>query len=133
MMTAPSELEKAAPSSRDRWSKKSRSQYARDRREKLVALLCARDYEAHVGEASARGEEPLTAPGCGYGLCAKCRRYFSHDRLEIDHVEGSSWSKRSVSAWMRVARYWREFYAGVKLRALCRGCNGGHLNNRRAA
>jgi hypothetical protein len=117
----------------DRWAKKSRLQYAKERRERLVALLCDRDYEAHLGERLAAGEEPDARPGPGYGQCARCRRYLSFDRLEIDHVDGASWNKRAVNAWRRVARYWREFREGVRLRALCRGCNGGHLNNRRRA
>jgi hypothetical protein len=110
--------------------RKTRSQYASERREKLVSLLCARDYEAHLGEKLAAGEEPDVPPGPGYGQCAKCRGYFSFDRLQIDHVDGATWRHRAVSAWMRVARYFREFRAGARMRALCVKCNRGHLNNR---
>ena len=115
----------------DRWAKKTRQQYAAARRERLVALLCARDYEARMGERIAAGEEPDALPGPGYGQCARCHSYLSFDRLEIDHVDGGSWNKRACNAWVRVARYWREFKEGVRLRALCRSCNGGHLNFRR--
>jgi hypothetical protein len=122
-----------APLPRNRWAKKSRGQYAKERRESLVALLCTRDYEAHVGERLAAGEEPDARPGPGYGQCACCRRYLSFDLLEVDHVDGASWNKRACNAWVRAARYWREFKEGVRLRAACRSCNGGHLNNRRRA
>lgn len=121
------------PPRRNRWAKKSRQQYAKERRERLIGILCDRDYEAHLSERLAAGEEPDARPGLGYGQCSRCHRYFSHDRLEIDHVDGATWNKRRCNAWVRVARYWREFQAGVKLRALCRSCNGGHLNYRRRA
>jgi hypothetical protein len=103
--------------------RKSRQEYAAARREKLVALLCVFEYEAHVGERLALGEEPDPLPGLGYGRCAKCRVYYSFDRLEIDHVDGCTWNKRAVNAWRRVARYYREFLSGVRMRVLCRSCN----------
>jgi hypothetical protein len=53
--------------------------------------------------------------------------------LEIDHVDGASWNKRACNAWIRAARYWREHKEGVRLRPLCRSCNGGHLNYRRGS
>lgn len=57
--------------------------------------------------------------------CADCgTRKRSYDALEIDHVEGRDWDPRKLNRWSRIARYWREFKAGVKLRALCRKCNG---------
>ena len=49
--------------------------------------------------------------------------------LEIDHVNGRSWNLRKLSSSARVARYWREYKAGIKLRILCSLCNatdGGH-------
>jgi hypothetical protein len=124
-------MTEVASPQRDRWAKKSRLQYAKERRERLIELLCTRDYEAHVAERQAAGEAPDARPGLGYGQCARCRRYLSFDLLEVDHVAGATWNKRACNAWVRAARYWREFKAGVLLRALCRSCNGGHLNYRR--
>lgn len=108
---------------RKRVWKKTRQQYAADRREKLVALLCAREYEAHVGEAIANRSTPDPEPGRGYGRCAKCKAYLSFDRLEIEHVHGRDWNLRTMNAWRRVARYWREHLSGVLMQALCRSCN----------
>lgn len=116
--------------------RKSNQEYAAARREALIALLCAYDYEAHVGERLAAGEVPEEEAGVGYGSCAKCRVHQSFDRLEVDHMDGCGWDKRAVNAWRRVARYWREFTEGVRLRALCRSCNGGdqaRFRRRRAA
>lgn len=89
-------------SSQQKWkaSKLTRGQYATRRRIDLVKVL---------------------SPD---GACAKCLETFPHDQLEIDHVDGCTWNKRLVNAWSRVARYWREHAEGIKLRALCRGCNG---------
>jgi hypothetical protein len=122
----------ATPLPRDRWAKKSRLQYAKERRERLVALLCEHDYEARAAERVAAGDEPDARPGLGYGQCARCRRYLSFDLLEIDHVDGATWNQRACNAWVRAARYWRELEEGVRLRALCRSCNGGHRNRRRS-
>jgi hypothetical protein len=111
--------------------RKSNQEYAAARREKLIALLCANAYEAHVGEKLAAGEEPDPMPGPGYGICAKCRCYQSLDRLEVDHIDGRDWNLRSVNAWRRVARYWREFLSGIRLRVLCRSCNADGSRFRR--
>lgn len=35
-----------------------------------------------------------------------------------------------MNQWTRIARYWREYNAGVRLRALCRSCNGKDGRNR---
>ena len=61
--------------------------------------------------------------GLGY-LCDECGAVHHESQLEIDHVEKVTWNVRRFSPQMRVARYWREFKAGVKLRALCSSCNG---------
>jgi len=64
------------------------------------------------------------------GLCAKCREYVGIGKLEIDHVKGrTNWQPRELSKLQRIKRYWTEYLADVSLRALCRSCNGGHLNN----
>lgn len=108
---------------RRRRTNQYRLRYAKRRREALVALLCAWEYEAHAAERIAIGDESDPIPGPGYGRCAKCHCYRSFDLLEVDHVEGCAWDKRKVNAWTRAARYWRELKQGVRLRALCRGCN----------
>ena len=46
------------------------------------------------------------------------------DELHIDHIDGRDWEPRKLSSHCRVARYWREYKAGVKLRVLCKVCNG---------
>jgi hypothetical protein len=58
------------------------------------------------------------------GRCALCGMKPRKIALQIDHVDGRDWTPRQHNAWIRAARYWREFEAGVRLRALCRKCNG---------
>jgi hypothetical protein len=108
---------------RRRRTNQDRLRSAKRRREALVALLCAWEYEVHAAERLAAGIDPDPLPGPGYGRCAKCNCYRSLDLLEVDHVDGCAWDKRKVNAWTRAARYWRELKNGVRLRALCRGCN----------
>lgn len=66
------------------------------------------------------------------GRCARCKRRHRPRRgdperpwwfLEVDHVDGRNWSPRELSRIARVRRYWEEYRAGVRLRALCRRCN----------
>lgn len=57
------------------------------------------------------------------GCCARCRRKHPHERLVIDHPNGRLWIASRLSMSCRAARYWREYKAGVKLRALCRSCS----------
>ena len=65
------------------------------------------------------------------GLCAKCGIKPYQYLLQIDHVNGrQGWQPRDYDRVTRYKRYWKEYEAGVELRALCDGCNGGHLNNR---
>jgi hypothetical protein len=87
--------------SQQRWAgaKVSRGEYARQRRVQLCAVL---------------------SPD---GNCAVCDENVGHDALTIDHVDGCTWNKTRVNAWMRAARYWREYQSGVKLRAICGSCN----------
>lgn len=63
-----------------------------------------------------------TAPG--RGQCAECKESVDYELLEVDHVDGRLWSARALSSFQRVVRYWNELFAGVRLRALCRSCNG---------
>lgn len=54
------------------------------------------------------------------GECADCG---SPDNLQVDHVDGRAWIVDRVEFSARVSRYWQEFRAGVRLRALCGTCN----------
>jgi hypothetical protein len=55
------------------------------------------------------------------GRCAHCP---STRRLEVDHVDGCTWVQRRLNSEHRWYRYWAEYRAGVRLRLLCRSCNG---------
>lgn len=55
--------------------------------------------------------------------CAACRSATELEDLEIDHVDGRTWSWHSLNALDRIRREWREFAAGIRLRALCKRCN----------
>lgn len=80
---------------------------------------------------AARKREELLKILSPDGKCSKCGRKPRKHPLEIDHVDGrEGWEPRKLNRWSRIARYWKEFHAGIKLRALCKPCNGGHLNRR---
>lgn len=53
------------------------------------------------------------------GRCALCQRT---SRLELDHIDGRTWSPRAVSWHLRIKRYREEMAAGL-LQVLCRSCN----------
>lgn len=53
------------------------------------------------------------------GRCASCG---ARERLEIDHIHGTTWRLASKSRWMRVILYRREARQGL-LQVLCRHCN----------
>lgn len=55
--------------------------------------------------------------------CAHCRKSHELEDLEIDHVDGRTWYGRSLNFLDRIRRQWREYDAGVRLRALCKSCN----------
>jgi len=55
--------------------------------------------------------------------CAACRRAFELEELEVDHVDGRTWYGRAWNALGRIRRQWREYDAGVRMRALCKPCN----------
>lgn len=57
----------------------------------------------------------------------------SKEDLTIDHVDGIGWERNAVSSSARVARYWRELEAGVRLRTLCNSCNGRDGQKQRSA
>jgi hypothetical protein len=54
------------------------------------------------------------------------------DGLSIDHVRGRDWNPRKKSLHCRVARYWREYRAGVPLRVLCVAHNSSYTPPHRA-
>jgi hypothetical protein len=66
--------------------------------------------------------------GCGV-------RKRNWDALTIDHMDGRDWDPAKFNRWSRIARYWREYNAGVRLQALCLKCNGkdGQLRQTLAA
>ncbi len=47
-----------------------------------------------------------------------------HEELHVDHIDGRSWEPRSMGSYARVKRYLKELEAGVRLRPLCKICNG---------
>lgn len=55
--------------------------------------------------------------------CAECGVQFQVSALVVDHVNGITWDRSTMSPQMRVAKYWREHNAGVPLRALCNPCS----------
>lgn len=63
--------------------------------------------------------------------CAQCGEVHTIDNLDIDHMDGRLWRIDTVSASQRVARYWREFKAGVRMRVLCHPCSGRDGGRRR--
>jgi hypothetical protein len=67
-------------------------------------------------------------------MCAGCGDKFAHAELTVDHVDGCTWNKTRLNRWSRVARYWREYEIGIRLRALCGSCNssqGAQFRGRR--
>jgi hypothetical protein len=62
------------------------------------------------------------------GRCAQCR---ARRRLEVDHVDGATWSRRALNSRARTLRYFNELNRGVRLRVLCRSCNAIDGNRRK--
>jgi hypothetical protein len=58
--------------------------------------------------------------------CALCHSAHALEDLEIDHPDGRDWYGRALNFLDRIRRQWREYDAGVRLRALCRSCNASH-------
>lgn len=77
--------------------------------------------KAHRAQALREALLRVLSPGRRCALCGVRKR--SHASLEVDHVHGRDWVLTSHSQLGRVRRYWREYRAGVALRALCRRCN----------
>ena len=71
-------------------------------------------------KAKASRRELVRALG---GRCVECGDAYMGN-LEIDHVDGRDWVIREPSYPDRIARYWREYRAGVRLAVRCRRCNG---------
>lgn len=64
------------------------------------------------------------------GCCERCGLVPDDlDALHIDHEDGKDYRSRHLSLSSRIARYWRELLAGVRLRVLCKSCNSAYLNN----
>lgn len=64
----------------------------------------------------------LLAPDC---RCSKCGTTFPIEELTVQHCEGASFKHHELNQHQRVARYWKEYKAGVKLEAMCGACNSG--------
>jgi hypothetical protein len=79
-----------------------RTFYAKRRRAQLVHLLAP--------------DLRCAEPECGKQVEDACE-------LQIDHVDGKAWQARKKTSHNRVARYWREYLAGVPMRVLCSSCN----------
>jgi len=62
--------------------------------------------------------------------CAACGRFHALEDLEIDHADGRTWDGRRVNFLTRIRRQWREYWRGVRLRALCKSCNSADGNRR---
>ncbi len=99
---------------------------SRDRGE-LSKAQCARRIRTATLRAITKGQlRARVAP------CAECEKKFHYSRLEIDHVDGRTWSPRKFDSLKRSLKYVAEFAAGVRLRALCRSCNGKDGRRRQA-
>lgn len=62
--------------------------------------------------------------------CALCRRPVPLEELEIDHRDGRTWDGRRLNFLSRIRKQWREYWAGVRLRAACKSCNSADGNRR---
>jgi hypothetical protein len=93
--------------SQRRWlrSRKKRWQYGAERRVALLRVLAG------------------VLPSANRASCAECGAEYRVEDLVVDHVDGRVWDLKALGSWNRAARYWREFRAGVRLRALCISCS----------
>jgi len=62
--------------------------------------------------------------------CAECEEPVPLEGLEIDHEDGRTWDGRRLNFLDRIRREWREYWRGVRLRALCKSCNSADGNRR---
>lgn len=56
------------------------------------------------------------------GKCVHCGRV---RRLEINHIDGTTWVQRQLNSYDRWMRYVKEYREGIRLNILCRKCNAG--------
>lgn len=80
------------------------------------------EYKAQAARTARRRAELvlLLSPDL---TCAFCGGVKSVAELVIDHADGKSWTANKLSSSQRVARYWREFKAGMPMRTLCNPCS----------
>jgi len=57
------------------------------------------------------------------GCCAQCGLHFGVGALEVSYTDGAPFKPNQLGRWDRVARYWRDYEAGVEMRALCSSDN----------
>lgn len=95
---------------------REKAHYAHKRRVDLLRVLAKPGPELETGE------------------CDECGIVLPLAELTIDHAAfaGAGWDHDGVNQSRRVARYWREYRAGVALRALCTPCNSAGGSDVRA-
>ncbi len=96
---------------------------ARRRRARLTKAERKADYAAKAARIVRRRGElvrllspELKCAGCGNQAKGPAE-------LIVDHVDGKSWTASKLSSSQRIARYWREYKAGIPMRALCSTCS----------
>ena len=96
---------------------------ARRRRSTRTRAQRKAEYKAQATRIARRRAElvlllasDLTCAGCGF-------KAQSAAELVVDHVHGKSWTASKLSSSQRVARYRREYAAGIPMRALCNECS----------
>lgn len=59
------------------------------------------------------------------GICQNPKCKGRCGPLEVHHIDGKKYCTSQLNRWTRVSKYWREYYAGVKLAAWGKKCNSG--------
>lgn len=57
------------------------------------------------------------------GCCAHCG---TTRRLEVNHIDGTTWVQRPLGREQRWLRYLDEVRSGVRINLLCRSCNAAY-------